>query len=166
MQLMPISQAGKEKVIARLEEVKKEFETLPDIIRRAREKGDLKENAEYHAAREKQGFLQAEINKLSSDISNARVVDPLTLPKDIVTFGKKVTLCAEKNPQEKSVFNIVGPGESPYFENSISINSTMARALLRKKVNEIVDVHSPSGTHVYRILSIEFFKFCLDDKGN
>lgn len=159
MSVMPISKIGSEKVKKKLEEKKKEFETLPGIIKQAREKGDLKENAEYHAAREKQGMLQAEIRKLSGDLSLARVIDPKSLPANVVTFGKSVTIQEEENKDQSSTFHIVGPAETSFFKNSISIASAMGRALLSKKVGDVVEVNSPSGSNHYRVLAIDYYNF-------
>lgn len=159
MSVMPISKIGSEKVKKKLEEKKKEFETLPGIIKQAREKGDLKENAEYHAAREKQGMLQAEIRKLSGDLSLARVIDPNALPANVVTFGKSVTVQSEENKDQSSTFHIVGPAETSFFKNSISIVSAMGRALLSKKVGDVVEVNSPSGSNHYRVLAIDYYNF-------
>ena len=159
MSMMPISKTGSEKVKEKLEEKKREFETLPAIIKEAREKGDLKENAEYHAAREKQGMLQAEIRKLSGDISLARIIDASSLPADVVTFGKSVTVQNEEDKDQTSTFHVVGPAETSFFKDSISVASAMGRALLSKKKGDVVEVKSPSGSTHYRILSIDYYNF-------
>ena len=88
----PITKKGYDKVKEKLSELKAEFDTLPAIIAEAREKGDLKENAEYHAAREKQGLLQAQISKLESDLAVCEIVDPSKMNKDIVTWFLNIEL--------------------------------------------------------------------------
>lgn len=150
----PITQAGYSSALERLGELKKEFEKMPAIIAEAREKGDLKENAEYHAAKERQGLLQASISKLESDLSECEVIDPNTLPKDIVTFGKVITV-EDKSLNKKSSYKIVGDLESDVNAKKISITTPIARGLIGKKVGETVTIKVPAGDKVLKIISIE-----------
>lgn len=149
----PITKEGYEKVKEKLSELKAEFDTLPAIIAEAREKGDLKENAEYHAAREKQGLLQAQISKLESDLAVCEIVDPSKMNKDIVTFGKRVKV-KDKNSNAVSEYRIVGELEADMSKNEITIVTPIARGLLTKKVGDVVTIKVPAGDKVLEILEI------------
>ncbi len=155
---VPITKQGYEKLKEELIKLKKEFNKLPAIIAHARSRGDLKENAEYHAARERQGMLNAHISKINSDISNSRVVEPSMLPKDLVTFGKKVTIENEAS-KEQSIFVIVGPAESAFHEKALSLASRLGKALLGKKKDQRVELKLDEETKYFRILSIETASF-------
>ena len=149
----PITKEGYDKVKEKLSELKAEFDTLPAIIAEAREKGDLKENAEYHAAREKQGLLQAQISKLESDLAVCEIVDPSKMNKDIVTFGKRVKV-KDKNSDTVSEYRIVGELEADMSKNEITIVTPIARGLLTKKVGDVVTIKVPAGDKVLEILEI------------
>ncbi|MEI0580148.1 transcription elongation factor GreA [Brachyspira pilosicoli] len=149
----PITKEGYDKVKEKLSELKAEFDTLPAIIAEAREKGDLKENAEYHAAREKQGLLQAQISKLESDLAVCEIVDPSKMNKDIVTFGKRVKV-KDKNTNSVSEYRIVGELEADMSKNEITIVTPIARGLLTKKVGDVVTIKVPAGDKVLEILEI------------
>ena len=149
----PITKKGYDKVKEKLSELKAEFDTLPAIIAEAREKGDLKENAEYHAAREKQGLLQAQISKLESDLAVCEIVDPSKMNKDIVTFGKRVKV-KDKNTNLVSEYRIVGELEADMSKNEITIVTPIARGLLTKKVGDVVTIKVPAGDKVLEILEI------------
>ena len=149
----PITKEGYDKVKEKLSELKAEFDTLPAIIAEAREKGDLKENAEYHAAREKQGLLQAQISKLESDLAVCEIVDPSKMNKDIVTFGKRVKV-KDKNSNTVSEYRIVGELEADMSKNEITIVTPIARGLLTKKVGDVVTIKVPAGDKVLEILEI------------
>lgn len=149
----PITKEGYDKVKEKLSELKAEFDTLPAIIAEAREKGDLKENAEYHAAREKQGLLQAQISKLESDLAVCEIVDPSKMNKDIVTFGKRVKV-KDKNSNAVSEYRIVGELEADMSKNEITIVTPIARGLLTKKVGDVVTIKVPAGDKVLEILEI------------
>ena len=149
----PITKEGYDKVKEKLSELKAEFDTLPAIIAEAREKGDLKENAEYHAAREKQGLLQAQISKLESDLAVCEIVDPSKMNKDIVTFGKRVKV-KDKNSNAVSEYRIVGELEADMSKNEITIVTPIARGLLTKKGGDVVTIKVPAGDKVLEILEI------------
>lgn len=149
----PITKEGYDNVKSKIAELKAEFETLPEIIAEAREKGDLKENAEYHAARERQGLLQAQISKLESDLAGSEIIDPSKLDKDTVTFGKRVKV-KDKNTGAVSEYKIVGELEADISKNQITIITPIAKGLLTKKVGDIVTIKVPAGDKVLEILEI------------
>lgn len=149
----PITKEGYDNVKNKIAELKAEFETLPEIIAEAREKGDLKENAEYHAARERQGILQAQISKLESDLASCEIIDPSKLDKDTVTFGKRVKV-KDKNTDAISEYKIVGEMEADTEKNQITIITPIAKGLLTKKVGDIVTIKVPAGDKVLEILEI------------
>ena len=152
--VFPITQEGYDHLKEKLADLKTAFDKMPQIIATARAKGDLKENADYHAAREKQGMLKAEIDKLSSDLTGAKVIDPATLPKDTVTFGKEVTL-AQENKKGLVTYAIVGPAETDTAENKISVTSQIAKGLLGKKQGDVCAIRVPAGTKTYTIKKIK-----------
>lgn len=149
----PITKEGYDKVKSKLAELKSEFETLPDIIAEAREKGDLKENAEYHAAKEKQGLLNAQILKLEGDLAGCEIIDPVNLDKDTVTFGKRVKV-KDRNRNIISEYRIVGELEADISKNEITIVTPIAKGLLSKKVGDVVSIKVPAGDKVLEILEI------------
>lgn len=129
----------------------------PDVIRaiaEAREHGDLSENAEYHAAREKQGFIEARIKDLEAIISLANVVDPSTLSGPI-KFGATVNLIDEDTDEEKT-FQIVGEPEADIEKGLLNIASPLARALIGKEEGDSVEVRTPGGDRAYEILGISY----------
>ena len=151
--MLPITKEGYENLQNKLKEVRIEFEKMPEIIGYARAKGDLKENAEYHAARERQGMLKAEMDKISGDITQGQIIDPKTLPPNTVTFGKIITI-KEKSSPDNITYTIVGPAESDIEQNKISVTSQLAKGLLGKKANETVVITVPAGDKTYTILNI------------
>ena len=149
----PITKEGYDNVKVKIFELKTEFESLPEIIAEAREKGDLKENAEYHAARERQGLLQAQISKLESDLASCEIIDPSKLDKDTVTFGKRVKV-KDKNTDAILEYKIVGEMEADISKNQITIITPIAKGLLTKKVGDTVKIKVPAGDKVLEILEI------------
>lgn len=149
----PITKEGYDNVKIKISELKTEFESLPEIIAEAREKGDLKENAEYHAARERQGLLQAQISKLESDLASCEIIDPSKLDKDTVTFGKRVKV-KDKNTDAILEYKIVGEMEADISKNQITIITPIAKGLLTKKVGDTVKIKVPAGDKVLEILEI------------
>ncbi|TXJ13389.1 transcription elongation factor GreA [Brachyspira aalborgi] len=149
----PITKEGYDNVKIKISELKTEFESLPEIIAEAREKGDLKENAEYHAARERQGLLQAQISKLESDLASCEIIDPSKLDKDTVTFGKRVKV-KDKNTNAILEYKIVGEMEADISKNQITIITPIAKGLLTKKVGDTVTIKVPAGDKVLEILEI------------
>jgi transcription elongation factor GreA len=124
-------------------------------IATAREMGDLSENAEYHAAREDQGMLQARIDSLKDSLSRAMIVDKSTLPTDVVVFGAQVKV-KDRDSAEIEIFHLVGPGEEDYNSNKILLSSPIGQGLLGKKIGEIVHITVPMGTIRYEVLEIIF----------
>jgi transcription elongation factor GreA len=125
-------------------------------ISEARAHGDLKENAEYHAAKEQQSFIEGRIQELEGVLSNAQVIDPTTLTKDgRVVFGVTVDLLNIDNDDEVT-YQIVGDYESDIKLNRISVSSPIARALIGKEVDDIATVNAPSGPIEYEIIAIRY----------
>lgn len=127
-----------------------------EAIADAREHGDLKENAEYHAAREQQGFCEGRIQEIEAKLSNAQIIDITKLPNNgKVIFGSTVTLF--KLDDEKEItYRIVGDDESDIKANMISVNSPIARALIGKEEDDVVVVRTPSGEVEYEVIKVEY----------
>ena len=129
----------------------------PNIIKaiaEAREHGDLSENAEYHAAREKQSFVEGRIKELEGIISLAEVIDPKKLSGSI-KFSATVSIIDEDS-EEAKVYQIVGEPEANIENNKLNVKSPLARALIGKEVGDSVEVKSPGGTKNYEIINIEY----------
>lgn len=159
MSKFPITRAA----YAKLEqEVKKlKAEDRPKIIKEiatAREKGDLSENAEYHAAREQQSHTEGRIIELEDKIARAEIIDISKLSGDQVKFGATVTLI-DDDTEEEVQYIIVGEYEIDIAKGRISISSPIAKALIGKTEGDLVEVHTPGGTKSYEILSVEFKEF-------
>lgn len=151
---MPMLQVGYEKLTAQLRELKAERPLIVDAIEEARAHGDLSENAEYHAAKERQGQVEATIADLEDKLSRAQIIDPTTLSGDRIVFGATVTLIDE---DEKPVrYQIVGQAEADAKAGMISYNSPLGRALIGRIVGEEVEVTVPSGDKFYLVDKIEF----------
>lgn len=146
------------------EKLREELENLksvrrPEIIRsiaEAREHGDLKENAEYHAAREQQGFCEGRIKEIEAKLSNAQVIDVTKLaPNGRVIFGATVSV-ENLDSEEKQTYRIVGDDEADFKQNLISINSPIARGLVGKEEGDIVVIKTPGGEVEYEILKVAY----------
>lgn len=151
--MTPEGQARLREEMRRLKEV-----DLPQVVKdigTAREHGDLSENAEYHAAKERQGMIVARISYLEQTLSRAEVIDPSKLSGSKVQFGAKVKLANVDTDEEQS-FQIVGPEEADLKVGRISIASPLARALLGHEVGEEVRVNMPAGPRTYEILEVSF----------
>tara|TARA_A100001015_G_C15041920_1_gene740310 strand:- start:1051 stop:1524 length:474 start_codon:yes stop_codon:yes gene_type:complete len=156
MEKVPMTAGG----LAALEEElrKLKFVERHEVIKAievAREHGDLSENAEYHAAREKQSFIEGRILELESVISLADVIDPGKLSGEIVRFGATVKLIDEDTDDE-STFQIVGTYEADIENSKLSITSPTARALIGKSVGDSVDVTAPGGSKSYEIIEVNY----------
>ena len=151
---IPMSKDGYEKLKAQLDQMKnEEMPRIAEQIAQARSFGDLSENAEYDAAREAQGMLQARINDLQDKLGRAMIVDKSTLPTDRVVFGSRVrVLDLDLNDEED--FILVGPGDEDYDQNKILLTSPIGQALVGKKLGEEVEVPIPRGTLRLRIVDI------------
>ncbi len=153
----PMTQAGAERLRAELDKLKKnDRPRVIAAIAEARAHGDLKENAEYHAAREQQGFIEARIKELESGISNARIIDTSKLNAgDKVVFGACVTLADVDSGDEVS-YTIVGDLEADLRNNHISVSSPVARALIGKQLNDEVTVKAPGGEKTFEIVAVAY----------
>lgn len=133
-------------------------EERPAIIQAiatAREHGDLSENAEYHAARERQSFVEGRLAELKSIISLAEIIDPTTLSGDVVRFGATVELADEETDAE-STYQIVGTHEADINKGRLSVTAPLARALIGKSLGDSVEVVSPGGSKFYEIIKVEY----------
>ncbi|MEC8099727.1 MAG: transcription elongation factor GreA [Pseudomonadota bacterium] len=156
MDKIPITNIGFEKLEEELKILKTiERPTVIKSIAEAREHGDLSENAEYHAAKEKQSFIEGRIADLENKISRAEVIITKKLKSNKVIFGATVTL-GEVGKKKQLVYQIVGTEEAEVESGKISISSPLARALLGKKVDDSVEVYSPGGSKEYEVENIEF----------
>ncbi|WP_226663381.1 transcription elongation factor GreA [Microbulbifer aggregans] len=156
MNRVPMTVEGAETLRAELEDLKKvQRPAVVQAIAEAREHGDLKENAEYHAAREKQGFIEGRIQDIEAKLSMAQVIDVKAIePTDKVIFGTTVTIIHMENDAEVT-YKIVGDDEADVKNHKISVNSPIARALIGKEVGDIVVVNTPSGSVEYEIDAVE-----------
>ncbi|WP_437785892.1 transcription elongation factor GreA [Sorangium sp. So ce1097] len=151
--MTPEGQTRLREEMRRLKEV-----DLPQVVKdigTAREHGDLSENAEYHAAKERQGMIVARISYLEQTLSRAEVIDPSKLSGSKVQFGAKIKL-ANVDTDEEQVFQIVGPEEADLKVGRISVASPLARALLGHEVGEEVRVMMPAGPRTYEILEVSY----------
>lgn len=156
VQKFPMTAAGLQRLEDELRQLKSE--ERPAIIRaiaEARSHGDLSENAEYHAARERQSFIEGRIAELEEIVSGAEVIDPSSLSGDHVKFGAHVRLVDEESEKE-SAYQIVGVHEADIKAGRLSISSPLAKALIGKKVGDTVSVPAPGGDRSYEILGIKF----------
>ena len=151
---MPMLQEGYDTLSADLKRLKAERPTIVDAIEEARAHGDLSENAEYHAAKERQGQIEASIADIEDKLSRAQIIDPKDLSGDKIVFGATVTL---KDEDEKPVtYQIVGQTEANAKTGRISYNSPLGRALIGRKVDEEIEVTVPSGDRYYVVEKIAF----------
>jgi transcription elongation factor GreA len=149
--------AGAVKLRAELHELKaKARPRIIAAIAEARAHGDLKENAEYHAAREQQSFTEGRIAEIEAKLANAQIIDVTALPvSDKVVFGATMVLTEEDSAEEKR-YQIVGEDEASIREGKISFNSPIARALIGKSVGDIVDIQTPGGIKTYEIIEVHY----------
>ena len=124
-------------------------------IATAREHGDLKENAEYHAAKDRQGMVEARIRVLETMVSLAEVIDISNLSGDHIQFGATVTV-VDENTEKESTYQIVGAEEADVNEGRLSISSPLARALIGKVSGDSIEINAPGGTRNYEILTIKY----------
>ena len=154
MDKVPMLAEGYEKLTADLKALRAERPKIVDAIEEARAHGDLSENAEYHAAKERQGQVEAQIAELEDKTSRAQIIDPATLSGDRVVFGATVTVLDEDDKPLK--YQIVGQAESDAKKGRISYDSPLARALIGKSTGDEVEVTVPSGDKFYLIEKVEF----------
>jgi transcription elongation factor GreA len=151
---MPMLVEGQKMLQDDLSRLRAERPTIIDAIEEARAHGDLSENAEYHAAKERQGQVEAMIADIEDRLSRAMVIDPSTLSGDKIVFGATVTLLDEADKKIK--YQIVGQTEADANNGRISYNSPLGRALIGRKVDEEVELTVPSGDKYYQVAKIEF----------
>lgn len=151
-----MTQAGFDKMEAELKNLKSvERPAVIEAIAEARAHGDLSENAEYHAARERQSFIEGRIKELDSVISAANIIDIASLSGDTVKFGATVVVYDEDSEEEYK-YQIVGPYESNADLGKISTTAPMAKALIGKSVGDTAEVRTPSGVRTYEIVDVKF----------
>ena len=157
MQKIPMTVEGEAALRIELEKLKKEDRpTVIQAIAEAREHGDLKENAEYHAAREQQGFIEGRIQDIESKLSLCQVVDISQMPEsDRVIFGSTVTIINTETDEEVT-YRIVGDDEANVKAGMISYQSPIARALISKEIGDVVNVHTPGGEVEYEIDDVSY----------
>ncbi len=154
MDKIPMLAEGYEQITAELKALRAERPHIVDAIEEARAHGDLSENAEYHAAKERQGQVEAQIADLEDRVSRAQIIDPTTLSGDRIVFGATVTLLDDEEKPVK--YQIVGQTEADAKKGRISYNSPLGRALIGKKVEDEIEVTVPSGDRFYLVQNIEF----------
>ena len=151
---LPMLAEGHQRLAAELKLLREERPRIVEAIEEARAHGDLSENAEYHAAKERQGQVEATIGDLEDRINRAQIIDPTTLSGDRIVFGATVTLLEDA---EKPIrYQIVGQTEADAKVGRISYNSPLGRALIGRKVADEIEVTVPSGDRFYVVQKIEF----------
>lgn len=158
MKQYPMTLRGAEKLREELDHLKSV--RRPEIITaiaEAREHGDLKENAEYHAAREQQGFCEGRIQDIEAKLSNAQVIDVTKMAANNgrVIFGATVAVMNLDNEEEQT-YRIVGDDEADFKQNLISVNSPIARGLIGKEQDDVVVIRTPGGDVEYEVLKVEY----------
>lgn len=156
MERVPMTTYGFERLNAELRDlIKVQRPHIIAAIEEARGHGDLKENAEYHAAKEKQGFIEGRIAELESKLSRAEVIDPLKLKGDKIMLGATVTL-VDVDSDKTVTYAVVGPDEADLEKSRISTTSPIGRALLGKSTGDEVTVAAPGGKRVYEVEAVEY----------
>ncbi len=159
MSRAPMTTIGAERLRAELDELKKvKRPAIIQAIAEAREHGDLKENAEYHAAREQQSFAEGRIQQIEAALSNSEVIDVKVVGANAgkkIVFGATVDLFDVESEKDVT-YQIVGELEADIKQNLISITSPIARALIGKSVDDAVTVQAPGGTHEYEIVDVSY----------
>lgn len=151
---LPMLAEGYEKLSRELKALKEERPLIVEAIEEARAHGDLSENAEYHAAKERQGQVEATIADLEGKLSRAQIIDPTTLSGDKIVFGATVTLLDEDDKPVR--YQIVGEAEADARKGRISYSSPLGRALIGRQLDDEVEVSVPSGDKFYLVSKIEF----------
>jgi transcription elongation factor GreA len=157
MSSIPLTVRGAERLQAELQRLKQiERPAVINAIAEARAQGDLSENAEYDAAREKQGFIEGRISELDGTLSNAQLIEPSTIDADgRAVFGATVEI-EDLESGDKVTYQIVGDAEADIKANLISVSSPVARSLIGKYEGDVVQVRAPSGIREYEIISIKY----------
>jgi transcription elongation factor GreA len=147
-----LTRAGYDKLKKDLEGLMKQKAQTSIDIGEAREKGDLKENAEYHSAKEKLGEVMSRIGQIQDKLQSAKIIDDMDIPKDTVAIGTTVTL--EDGDGDTVEYTLVGEDESDPMEGRISVQSPLAQGLLGKKVKQSAEVTLPAGARIFKILKV------------
>lgn len=156
MEKIPMTLAGYERLQVELKQLKtEERPAIIQAIADAREHGDLKENAEYHAARERQSFCEGRILELESKISRVEVIDPKKMQGDAIKFGATIVLIDDDTDKEMT-YQLVGPDEADINRGLISITAPLGKALIGKQQGDFVEVNTPGGDKGYEIKEIRF----------
>jgi transcription elongation factor GreA len=156
MEKNPITPAGAAKLRDELNNLRSvERPKVIQMIAVARDHGDLSENAEYHAARERQSFIEGRVKEIENKLARAEIIDPAKLAGDRVAFGATVTLMNTAN-EEESTYQILGADEADLNTGSISVTSPLARALLGREAGDEVKVKMPGGDRTYEIVEVLF----------
>jgi len=157
MAAIPLTLRGAERLKQELHRLKTvERPAVITAISDARAQGDLSENAEYDAAKEKQGFIEGRIQELEAKLSNAQIIDPLELDADgRIVFGATVDL-EDLESSERVTYQVVGDDEADIRSNLISVSSPIARALIGKSVGDVAEVQAPSGIREYEVLDVRY----------
>ena len=151
---IPTTRAGYDKKRAELDQLMGvEMIAITTRVASARELGDLSENAEYHAAREDQGLLQAKINMLKDQLSRSYILDVENLPKGIVVFGSKVRVM-DLDAEEEETYDLIGPGQEDPDKNRILTTSPIGQGLIGNKIGDTVEIPVPRGIIRFKILEI------------
>ena len=156
MEKIPMTTGGYERLVEELKDLK--AVERPQVIRaiaEAREHGDLSENAEYHAARERQGFIEGRVAELEDKLSRAEVIDISSLKGSVVRFGATVRIIDE-DTDEKTTYQIVGADEADIDSGLLSVISPLGRALIGKKKGDEAEVSTPGGHRFYEIVSVRY----------
>ncbi len=156
MNQVPVTKTGYQRLEEELKDLKSvQRPAVIEAIATARAHGDLSENAEYHAAREQQSFIEGRIQQLEAAIGKAQIIDPATLSGNTVKFGATVTIVDEDTDEEET-WQIVGDFEADTDKKRLSISAPVARALIGKSVGDSVEVATPKGKRGYEILNVSF----------
>jgi transcription elongation factor GreA len=151
---LPMLAEGYERLIVELKALREERPRIVDAIEEARAHGDLSENAEYHAAKERQGQVEASIGDLEDRVSRAQIIDPTTLSGDRIVFGATVTMLDDDDKPVR--YQIVGPYEADAKIGRISYNSPLGKALIGRRVDDEIEVTVPAGDRSYVVQKLEF----------
>jgi len=156
MEKIPMTAAGYQRLEAELKQLKTvERPAVIEAIAEARAHGDLKENAEYHAAKEKQSFIEGRLKELEAVVSLAEIIEVHTFTGEVIKFGATVTIVDEET-EEEIVYQLVGDYEADIKRNLISISAPIGRALIGKKTSTSVEVATPKGARFYEVLKVEY----------
>ncbi|MDZ7790900.1 MAG: transcription elongation factor GreA [Xanthomonadales bacterium] len=158
MSQTPLTKKGAERLRAELDRLKKkERPEVIEAIAEARAHGDLKENAEYHAAREQQGFIEARIRDLEAALGNSRIIDVASLnPGSKIVFGATVVLAEDSDDAEEVTWQIVGDLEANSSEGRLSISAPLARALIGHQEGDVVEFQAPNGKRSYEVVEVRY----------